>query len=295
MSTQYWSSLISAQALHEHLHDANLVIVDCRFELGNAEAGHLAYRTAHLPGAAYAHLDRDLSGPIDATSGRHPLPDIKRLCMTLGSWGIDSTKQVVAHDADSGAMAAARLWWLLRWLGHQRVAVLDGGLKHWLASGLELTSSSFAAEARTFTAALKPELLVTAEDVAQHVKQADWRVLDARAPERYAGKTEPLDAVAGHIPGAINHPFTSNLAADGRFLPGEVLRNQFNESAGHVTPRHIIAMCGSGVTACHNLLALEYAGLHDAKLYAGSWSEWIKDPHRPVATGQQPWPPGIYP
>jgi thiosulfate/3-mercaptopyruvate sulfurtransferase len=288
MSTQYWSTLISAPTLHEHLHDTNLVIVDCRFELGNSEAGYLAHKSAHLPGAVYAHLDRDLSGPISAGTGRHPLPDVKTLSATLGSWGIDRSKQVVTYDADTGAMAAARLWWLLRWLGHERVAVLDGGLKHWQASGLELTSSSFMPVARVFAPAISPEMLVDAADVALRVTQNDWRVLDVRAPERYAGETEPIDAIAGHIPGAVNHPFVSNLAADGRFLPSEVLRSQFNKAAGNVTPRHLIGMCGSGVTACHTVLALEHAGLHGAKLYAGSWSEWIKDPRRPVATGPQP-------
>lgn len=288
MSTQYWSSLIAAQALHEHLHDANLVIVDCRFELGNPEAGYLAYQSAHLPGAVYAHLERDLSGPLSVSSGRHPLPDIKRLAAALGSWGIDASKQVIAYDANSGAMAAARLWWLLRWLGHPRVAVLDGGLQHWLASGFELTSSSFSPAPRNFTATVNPEMLVTADEVAQRVKQDDWRVLDARAPERYAGEMEPIDSVAGHIPGAINHGFARNLAPDGRFLPSELLRSQFKASSGDVTPRHLIGMCGSGVTACHALLALEYSGLHGAKLYAGSWSEWITDPRRPTAIGHQP-------
>ncbi len=288
MSTQYWSSLISAQALHQHLHNTNLVIVDCRFELGKTDAGYLAYKDAHLPGAVYAHLDQDLSGPIHAASGRHPLPDIKHLSAKLGNWGIDNSKQVVAYDADTGAMAAARLWWLLRWLGHERAAVLDGGLKHWQACGFELTRSSFATEPRFFTPTVNPEMLVTTAEVAQRVTQSDWRVLDARAPERYAGATEPIDAIAGHIPGAINHPFTRNLTADGRFLSSEVLRSQFNKSTGHITPRHIIGMCGSGVTTCHTLLALEYAGLHGGKLYAGSWSEWIKDPCRPVATGLQP-------
>ncbi len=288
MSAQYWSTLISAQTLHEHLHDTNLVIVDCRFELGNTEAGHLVYKSAHLPGAVYAHLDGDLSGPLSANSGRHPLPDIRHFSATLGSWGIDRGKQVVVYDAESGAMAAARLWWLLRWLGHEQVAVLDGGVKHWQASGFELTGSSFTPMPRTFTPAVNAEMLMDASDVAQRVTQSGWRVLDARAPERYSGASEPIDAVAGHIPGAINHPFANNLAGDGRLLPGDILRTRFNKSTGHVTPRHIIGMCGSGVTACHTMLALEHAGLHGAKLYAGSWSEWIKDPHRAIATGPQP-------
>lgn len=282
-NTQWWSTLISAPVLHAHLHDTNLVIVDCRFELANPDAGVLAHKTAHLPGAIYAHLDDDLSGPKHEGSGRHPLPNIKTLSATLSSWGIDATKQVVAYDADNGAMAAARLWWLLRWLGHERVAVLDGGVKQWQVCGFELTSSSFIPMPSVFTPATNPEMLVQADEVAQRVFQDDWRVLDARAPERYAGMIEPIDAVAGHIPGAVNHPFTRNLAGDGRFLASDVLRSQFHKSVGDVVPRHLISMCGSGVTACHTVLALEHAGLHGAKLYAGSWSEWIQDRRRPVA------------
>lgn len=288
MNTLHWSTLISAAALHEHLHDGNLVIVDCRFELGKPEAGRLAYKTAHLPGAVYAHLDEDLSSAITAQSGRHPLPDIKTFSATLGRWGIDSSKQVIAYDADNGAMAAARLWWLLRWLGHQQVAVLDGGIKHWQASGLEVTSSSFDPVQRVFTAQVNSEMLVAADEVAQRAAQTDWCVLDARAAERYAGEVEPLDPVAGHVPGALNHPFAGNLTSDGRFLPKSTLRTQFTNTVGATTPRHIINMCGSGVTACHNVLALEYAGLHGSKLYAGSWSEWSKDRDRPVATGRKP-------
>ncbi len=290
MNTQHWNTLISAAALHEHLHDGNLVVVDCRFELGKpqSQAGRNAYKVAHLPGAVYAHLDEDLSGPITTTSGRHPLPDIKALVATLGRWGIDHSKQVVAYDADNGAMAAARLWWLLRWLGHPHVAVLDGGFKYWQASGLPLSSSTFTAAPREFIPSLNSELLVDADRVAASVVQPNWRVLDARAPERYAGEVEPLDSVAGHIPGAINYPFARNTGSDGRCLEATALRAQLTQALGDVTPRHVISMCGSGVTACHNLLAMEVAGLQGAKLYAGSWSEWSKDNSRPVATGHRP-------
>lgn len=288
MSTPHWHALISTTALHERLHDGDLVIVDCRFDLSQPEAGRSAYQAAHLPGAVYAHLDEDLSGPITSRSGRHPLPDIKTLSATLGRWGIDSSKQVVVYDADSGAKAAARLWWLLRWLGHQHVAVLDGGVRQWQANGFELSSSSFEPAPREFKAAVDTSWLVDADAVAHYVAQPDWCVVDARAPERYAGEVEPLDAVAGHVPGALNHPFERNLADDGRFLSAATLRTQFIALLGEATPRHTISMCGSGVTACHTLLALEAAGLHGAKLYAGSWSEWSKDSNRPVAIGYKP-------
>lgn len=286
MNIPHWKTLVSATALHEQLHHGQLVIVDCRFELGNPDAGQHAYNAAHLPGALYAHLNRDLSGPVTEHSGRHPLPDIKQLSNIFGSWGIDASKQVVAYDADNGAMAA-RLWWLLRWLGHERVAVLDGGIKHWLNHGFELSTSSFTATATEFAPAVNYHWLVDADAVAVHAQQADWRVLDARAVERYAGETEPLDSVAGHVPGAVNHPFTRNLAPDGRWLAAQELHSQFAATLGKVNSTHVISMCGSGVTACQNLLAMEVAGLHGGKLYAGSWSEWSKQ-HRPVAVGRQP-------
>lgn len=281
-----WKTLVSAAALHEQLHSGQLVIVDCRFELGNADAGQHAYNAAHLPGAVYAHMNHDLSGPLTERSGRHPLPDIKQLSSTFGKWGIDGSKQVVAYDADNGT-AAARLWWLLRWLGHERVAVLDGGIKQWSSHGFELTRSSFTANARMFTPAVNYHWLVDADAVAMHAQQDDWRVLDARSIERYAGETEPLDAIAGHVPGALNHPFTRNLAADGRWLAANVLHKQFAEVLGKVHPTQVISMCGSGVTACQNLLAMEVAGLHGGKLYVGSWSEWSRQ-QRPVAIGRKP-------
>jgi thiosulfate/3-mercaptopyruvate sulfurtransferase len=285
MNSRHWKTLISALDLQQQLHDGQLVIVDCRSDASDADAGYRAYQTAHLPGAVYAHLNHDLSGPITSNSGRHPLPDIKTLSTKLGSWGIDRSKQVIAYDADNGAMAAARLWWLLRWLGHERVAVLDGGIKQWQASGFELVSSSFVPSARNFMPEVNSSWVVDADTVAARATQADWCVLDARAPERFAGEVEPLDAVAGHVPGARNHFFVRNLDGNGRFLPASKLREQFTEVAGEVAPHQIINMCGSGVTACHNLLAMEVAGLHGARLYAGSWSEWTRQ-HRPVATGK---------
>ncbi len=288
MNTPAWRTLVSATTLHEHLHDGNLVIVDCRFELGKPDAGRHLFQQAHLPGAVYAHLDADLSGPITTTSSRHPLPDIHILSSKLGQWGIDSSKQVVVYDADSGAMAAARLWWLLRWLGHAHVVVLDGGFKHWQDCGFEVTQSLYQPGPREFNPAINTDLLSTAETVAHYVSRPEWAVVDARAPERYAGETEPLDPVAGHVPGALNRPFALNLGVNGLFLPGPTLRTQFLALLGDVPSQHTIAMCGSGVTACHNLLAMEVAGLHGASLYAGSWSEWCKNPALPIATGRTP-------
>jgi thiosulfate/3-mercaptopyruvate sulfurtransferase len=285
MNNPGWNTLISAAVLHQQLHNDNLVLIDCRFELGNAAAGHHAYRHAHLPTAQYAHLNDHLSGPVTATSGRHPLPGVKSLSATFSRWGIDSGKQVIAYDADNGAMAAARLWWLLRWLGHEQVAVLDGGIKHWQASGFELSNSTFAPATREFKASVQSSWVVDADVVAQRTASLDWRIVDARAAERYAGEVEPLDPVAGHVPGAKNYPFARNLQSDGRFLPAATLRDQFHALLGAIPATHIINMCGSGVTACHNLLAMEIAGIHGAKLYAGSWSEWSRQ-QRPVATSR---------
>lgn len=278
-----YRTLISAPALHAHLHDPNWVIVDCRFELSNPAAGRTAFKQAHLPGALYAHLDEDLSGVKTTATGRHPLPDPAALRATFSRWGIDEHTQVIAYDNDSGAMAAARLWWLLRWLGHQRVAVLDGGMRHWLASGFELSHSEFTPATRTFNGQPQLGMVSNAQDVAEQLSKQHWRVLDARAPERYAGSVEPIDAVAGHVPGAMNLPFTGNLNAQGHWLDADSLRQRYQTALGGVTPSHTIMMCGSGVTAAHNLLAMETAGLHGARLYAGSWSEWITDPQRPVA------------
>lgn len=284
-----FTTLISAAELQQHLHDANLVIVDCRFELsinkGDEEAGHIAYKRSHIPGAIYAHLNKDLSGQIGATTGRHPLPDPQELMKTFSHWGIDEGKQVIAYDADNGAMAATRLWWLLRWLGHKRVAVLDGGFKHWQAAGYVVSCAVFTPQPASFRGMPHACMIADAAEVLEHAQQPDWRVLDARAPDRFAGKSEPIDRVAGHVPGAVNFPMTLNMQPDGHWQTAATLRTQFVATLGSVNGAHTIAMCGSGVTACHNLLALEAAGIHGAKLYAGSWSEWITDSSRPVATG----------
>lgn len=283
------STLVSPANLHAQL--GSVRVVDCRFDLAklnrSPDSGEAAYKTSHIPGAVYAHLDRDLSSPITPTTGRHPLPNPAELAATLGRWGIDSRTQVVAYDADNG-MFAARLWWLLRWLGHERVAVLDGGFKAWQQAGLPVTANVTAPAPKHFSGSPRNELWVSADEVAARVRDRDWRVLDARAPERYRGDVEPIDTVAGHIAGAHNFPFARNLDANARFLSADTLRDQFHQTLNNAPPNQVIAMCGSGVTACHNLLAMEIAGLQGAKLYAGSWSEWIRDSKRPVATGGDP-------
>jgi len=278
-----YSTLLSASQLHEQLEST--VVIDCRFDLGKPAAGEQAYGNHHIPGARYAHLDRDLSGPITPATGRHPLPDPQTLAQTFGRWGIDSSRQVVAYDADTG-MYAARLWWLLRWLGHEQVAVLDGGYKAWQAAGFPTSVEIPQPRTAKFVGHPHNESIVSAETVADVVQQSAWRVLDARAPERFRGEVEPIDPVAGHIPGARNHPFALNLQANSHFLPSGELAARYREALGDIAPNRVVAMCGSGVTACHTLLAMEVAGLRGAKLYAGSWSEWIRDPARAVAAGK---------
>jgi thiosulfate/3-mercaptopyruvate sulfurtransferase len=281
MSTRY-STLISCAELRSlQAQGAPLVLLDCGFELADPECGARAYAQGHLPGALYAHLERDLSGTKTGANGRHPLPDRQALAERAGAWGIAPAVQVVCYDAQ-GMPYAARAWWLLRWLGHTAVAVLDGGLPAWRATGGELSASPSAAAARPpypATATALPTL--GAADLLDTL--GSRLILDARAGERFRGEVEPLDAVAGHIPGARNRVFRDNLQADGRYKSAQALRAEF-EALG-VDPGQVVHQCGSGVTACHNLLAMEHAGLHGSVLYPGSWSEWCADPSRPVAVG----------
>jgi thiosulfate/3-mercaptopyruvate sulfurtransferase len=279
------TTLIDAAALAARLQDPEVLIIDCRFSLDDVTWGEREFAARHIPGAVYAHLDRDLSGPRSGTNGRHPLPDPGVLMATFGRLGIDSSIQVVAYDQDSGIFAS-RLWWLLRWLGHDAVAVLDGGFAGWVAAGLPTSAARAAAVARTFDGRPRPELLADAAEVARHLGQADWRLLDARAPERFRGDVEPLDHAAGHIPSAANYFYKGNLDDRGRFRQPAELRAQLEGITNGVDSAHVIAYCGSGVTACHNLLAMEHAGLHGARLYPGSWSEWSSDPSRPTAKGE---------
>jgi thiosulfate/3-mercaptopyruvate sulfurtransferase len=266
-----------------------VVLLDCRFDLGKPGAGRQAYVTAHIPGARYADLNQDLASPVTADSGRHPLPSPGALHEFFASLGISDASQVIVYDDANGSFAA-RAWWLLRWLGHARVAVLDGGFKAWLASGGTVESGEPALEsasgAASFTTKPRPETVMTTAEVLQTLGDPNRLLVDARAPERFAGTVEPIDPVAGHVPGAVNHPFTVNLGPEGRFLPAAELRRRWLARLGGLPPGNAILMCGSGVTACHNLLAMELAGLPGAKLYSGSWSEWIRDARRPVARGE---------
>jgi thiosulfate/3-mercaptopyruvate sulfurtransferase len=277
-------TLIGVDSLQKLLGEPRLAVVDCRFDLMNPGAGHQAYLKAHIPHARYADLNRDLSAPIGPGTGRHPLPAPEAFAAWLGAAGIGNDAQVVAYDDANGSMAA-RLWWMLRWVGHGAVAVLDGGFKAWAARGGALQSGPADFRADKFTPRVAADTVLSTAEVQQALQDPAALLVDARAQERYAGTIEPIDPVAGHVPGAVNHPFSANLDADGHFLPGDEIRRRWQERLSGRQPRQLIAMCGSGVTACHNLLSLEVAGLTGAKLYAGSWSEWIRDPRRPVARG----------
>jgi len=278
-----YTTLISSVELNKHLNDPQWVIVDCRYSLADAAAGAKAYRFGHLPNARYADLSKDLSAPITALTGRHPLPNFNELAKKLGQWGISNTNQVVVYD-DAGGAFAGRLWWLLRCLGHDKVAVLDGGIQHWQKLGLSITTKLPSPKAATFRPYVNDNLWLSAVQVENALAKRSIRLIDARTPERFLGKQEPIDPVAGHIPGAINRPFQLNLA-NGLFLSAEQLRKQFTDLVGTCPAEQVVHQCGSGVTACHNLLAMEHAGLTGSKLYAGSWSEWIINKNRAVVKG----------
>jgi len=279
-----FTTIIGTNDLAEHITDSQWAIVDCRFQLADEPWGEREHRIAHIPGAVYAHLDRDLSGPKTGSNGRHPLPDPNALVQTLIRLGIGSGMQVVAYDQDSG-MFASRLWWMLRWLGHDAVAVLDGGFAKWTAEGRPVGaagSSHYARPPARFTATLRAGMAVGLDTIAGVVEHGGALLLDARAPERYRGDIEPLDRVPGHIPGALNRFFQDNVGPPGVLRSPDELRATYLGIFGDVPVEQVVCYCGSGVTACHNLLALEHAGLQGAKLYPGSWSEWCSDPSRPV-------------
>jgi thiosulfate/3-mercaptopyruvate sulfurtransferase len=279
-----YTMLIETSALAAGLDDSSLVVVDCRFDLNDTAAGERGYSASHVPGAVYAHLDRDLSGTKTGTNGRHPLPEVRAAAETFGRLGIEGRTQVVAYDYDAG-MYASRLWWMLRWLGHDAVAVLNGGFKKWVAEGRPVAAGVERVAPRVFVPRPRPEMLVTLDEVAAIVSKGaepGWQLLDARAGERFRGEVEPIDRVPGHIPGARNRPYQANVHADGTFRPPGELAGEFREVLGDGSPEHTINYCGSGVTACHNVLALELAGMPGTKLYPGSWSEWSSHPSRPL-------------
>ncbi|MDI1279635.1 sulfurtransferase [Methylobacter sp.] len=277
-----YTTLVSAETLHQQLNHPDWIIVDCRFSLANTEAGAKAYRHGHIPNARYAHLDKDLSSAITDFTGRHPLPNFALLAKKLGDWGVTNTSQVVVYD-DAGGAFAGRLWWLLRCMGHDKVAVLNGGIKQWQKQGLPVTTTLPTVKPATFRPYLNEASWLSALQVQNNMAKKSICLIDARTPERYRGKQEPVDPVAGHIPGALNRAFQLNLDSNGLFLSAEQLREQFNQLIGTTVPEQVVHYCGSGVTACHNLLAMEYAGLTGSKLYAGSWSEWIRNKNRAVA------------
>ncbi|WP_027590877.1 sulfurtransferase [Pseudomonas sp. RL] len=281
-----FARLLTAPQLAERLSAPELRILDCRFALDDPAYGRTRYAEGHVPGAQFADLERDLSGPIiKGVTGRHPLPDPARLQEALRAWGVDQDSTIVLYDDGPGAFAA-RAWWLLAWLGKRDgVFLLDGGFQAWQAAGLPVTAQVTEPARGDFTARPDACLVVEADQLGRRLAEPGLTLIDARALPRFRGEVEPLDPVAGHIPGARCAPFTDNLGADGRFLPPEQLRQRFENLLAGRNPEQLVAYCGSGVTACHNLFAMSLAGLPLAPLYAGSWSEWITDPARPVARG----------
>ena len=277
-----YRTLISTEALAVNL-DGSWVVVDCRYDLHNGSWGREQYRAAHIPGAVYASLSRDLSGALTGANGRHPLPCVEDLEATFGRLGISSDTQVVIYDQDAG-MYASRMWWMLRYMGHESAAVLDGGWAKWVREQRPVRAGEESKRAAVFTAHRRKELRVMVDRVLASLGESSLLLVDARAPERFTGENEPLDRTPGHIPGAVNYFYKRNVTDEGVMLPPERLRQQLADVLDDRPPDEVVMYCGSGVTACHNLLAMEHAGLSGAKLYVGSWSEWSADPGRPVET-----------
>jgi thiosulfate/3-mercaptopyruvate sulfurtransferase len=278
-----YTTLISCADAHTQIYNPAWRFFDCRFDLMKPDSGQEQYRADHIPGATYVHLNEDLSSPIGPRTGRHPLPDVNALATKLCQWGVGDETQVVVYDNDIG-MFASRMWWLLRWLGHEKVAVLDGGYQAWKAQGQPVTAEVKQYQPASFTLRLQEGWTVTTHEIIALEQEGDV-LLDARAPERYRGEVEPIDPVAGHIPGALNYPLTNNIDEDGLFKEDACIRTQLGGVIGETGAPQVIHYCGSGVSACHNILAMEHAGMHGSKLYAGSWSEWIRDPVRRVEKG----------
>ena len=279
--------LLSTEELARHLDDPDWIVVDARHELTNPETGPRVYAEGHIPGAYFMHVDHDLSGPKTGRNGRHPLPAVDEFAAKLNERGVGPGKQVVIYD-DLGGNYAVRLWWMLRWLGHEAAAVLDGGYPLWVKEGRPVTQAVPAPRKGSFVP--RPHLgdAVDVHFVGRFSRSPEVRVVDARAAERFTGQTETIDPVAGHVPGAINRFWKDNLEPDGRFKAAARLRGEFERLLGATRPEQVVHMCGSGVTACHNLFAMELAGLPGSKLYPGSWSEWCADSSRPVVRGTAP-------
>jgi thiosulfate/3-mercaptopyruvate sulfurtransferase len=280
-------TIIDTATVAAHLDDPDWVVVDCRYDIRLPERCEREYRQAHISTAVYAHLDRDLSGPaIEGRTGRHPLPEPAALAKTFSAWGIGARTQVVAYDESTGAIAAARLWWLLKWAGHDAVAVLDGGFKKWCAEGLSYSTGIETKQPAAFRPDFRPQMALDADAVAAILGDPAWVVLDARSAERYEGVGETIDPHAGHIAGAISAPYAANLREDGTFKPAPNLAGLFDAAMGGRAADHVVLYCGSGVTATNSVLACVHAGKGMPCLYPGSWSDWITDPARPTATGK---------
>lgn len=282
-----YTTLITTDELALHLGDPDWAIIDCRFRLDNAVVGRQSYGAAHIPGAIYAHLNEDLSSPIiPGQTGRHPLPSIAQFTETLSQWGIDERVQVVAYDDMSGVYAG-RLWWMLRWLGHFNVAVLDGDFRHWQQEGRTVVSGAEQRPRRRFLPYPQPHMQVSIEEVIANLTDPQFQLFDSRDEKRYRGEPHPLDPVSGHIPGAKSAFYAHNLDANGKFLSPTKLHERFAALLAAKPIEECVFYCGSGVSLHHNLLALEHAGFAPgARVYIGSWSDWINDPARPVATGE---------
>jgi thiosulfate/3-mercaptopyruvate sulfurtransferase len=278
-----FNTIISAEELADHLDDPDWVTVDSRFKLADLEWGRRDYETAHIPGSVYANLNDDLSGPIiKGVTGRHPLPSVEKVSAVFSRFGIDARVQVVAYDDMGGALAAGRVWWLLRWLGHEAVSVLDGGWQAWARNGLPVRGGNETHVPRNFNPQPRNELIVSSDELVEMLDDPGYLVLDARSADRYRGKNETIDPVAGHIPGAISAPYADNLNPDCTFQSTEIIADRYRSLLKKIPGNRVVCYCGSGVTATHDILAIMMAGLGEARLYAGSYSEWITDPKRLV-------------
>lgn len=277
------TTLVSTDTLAAHL-DGSWVLVDCRYDLKDHAWGRGQYLAGHVPGAVYASLSADLSSPPSGTNGRHPLPCAEDMEATFGRLGIAPGTQVAVYDQDAGSYAS-RLWWMLRYMGHDAAAVVDGGWARWVREGRPVRAGEETRPAAVFRGERRKDLRVLVDQVERMVGNPDVLLVDARGPDRFEGANEPLDRTPGHIPGAVNHFYRRNVTDEGVMRPPDELRRQFEDTLRGRRPDQVVMYCGSGVTACHNLLAMEHAGLRGTKLYAGSWSEWSSDPERPVETG----------
>ena len=277
-----FTTIITTEELADHLNDPDWAVVDCRFDLKNPDWGFTDYQSGHIPGAIYAHLDKDLAGPVTEQTGRHPLPDVYAFARRLSEWGISNQTQVVVYDTQGGAYAA-RLWWMLRLVGNFAAAVLDGGYPKWQQEGRPTAKGVEHRPQAEFIPHPDWGLVADAVEVERIRKDPAYSLIDARAPERFRGEVEPIDAIAGHIPGAVNRFHARNLSSSGTLLDPGTLRAQFAELIGSADPRNVVVYCGSGVTSAHHVLAMVHAGLPTPRLYVGSWSEWIRDRNRPLS------------